>query len=155
MIYPYVSHYLYDILVIGAALVVGKQLFNFKVTKKQFVAFLLFMMFFYQINFYVTEAFFVKEYKYVVLYMGMLLAYMYILKLRLIAALIVIVTTTALNGIWTNINLIWMLHFLFDNYGDALDAKHLQYSCYTLSVIVLNSLMVLFKVRIVDIRKYN
>lgn len=154
MIYPYISHYFYDLLVIGVALLAGRAMFYLKFTKKQFL-FLIWMMFFTSLIFYVTEVFLPKEFKYVVLYLGMTSAYIYVLKLNWVAALIVIMTTTALNGIWTNINMAWMLEFIFDNYGQALDAKHLQYTCYTLSVTVLNGSIFFFKLHILDLERYN
>jgi hypothetical protein len=155
MIYPYISHYLYDLLVIGIALLAGRAMFNLKFSKGQFFLFLIWMIFFYQLNFYITETFLPKEFKYIILYIGMTSAYILVLKLNWVAALIVIMTTTALNGIWTNINMAWMLRFLFDNYGQALEAKHLQYTCYTLSVTILNGSIALFKLHILDLKRYN
>lgn len=154
MFYPYFSHYFYDILVISIALLAGKQLFHLKFSQKQFIAFIIAMMFCYQLNFYFIEDI-GKEYKYIVLYTGMILSYIFILRLSLTAALIVIMTTTAFNGIWTNFNMLWMLKFLFDDYQAALDSKHIQYTCYTVTVCTFNSLIVLFKIHIFDIQKYN
>jgi len=155
MIYPYISHYFYDLLVVSLALLVGKQLFHLKFSFKQFLMFLAVMMLCYQFNFYIVERFFGKEYKYVILYIGMLIGYSKLLKLNLIASLIVIMTTAVVNGIWTNVNIMWMLTFLFDTYEEALASQHVQYTCYTLTTCVFNGLLILFRVHIFDIQKYT
>lgn len=153
--YPYPSHYIFDILVMLMMLLLGKQLYNLTVSKKQGVAFIAFMMMFYQINFYITEVYFDRSFKYPVLYLGLVLAYMIIVRLNLISAMIVILTTAALNGIWTNLNLAFMLTFVYENYGVALEHKQEQYGFYMMTIVIMSSLLMLLKVRIFDIQKYS
>jgi hypothetical protein len=155
MFYPFPLHYLYDFLVLTMTLIVTRQVFNLKLNIKQYTAFVSVMMFFYQFNFLVIERQFPKEVKYVTLYIGFMVCYMYIVKLKFLPALIITMCTTAFNGIWTNINLFFMLSFLFPTYEVALEFKHLQYTCYTFTVLVLSALTLLFRFRIFDIQRYN
>lgn len=155
MFYPYPSHYLYDIMVVGITLLMARQVFNLSLTKKQLVAFVTLMMVCYQANFYIVEPLWGKEFKYITLYFGFLIAYTVIVRLNLISSLIVILSLTAFNGIWTNINLYFMLQTLFGTYAEALAAPHVQYTCYVVSVVILSSLMLLFKVKILDIQRYS
>lgn len=155
MIYQYPIHYLYDILVLGMNLMLARQVFNLKVTKKQMVAYIFWVMIFYQINFYLIEPNFSKEFKYITLYVGLLTAYYLIIRLSFIGSLIIIMCTTAFNGIMTNTNLIFMLTLLFPNYGAALEAQHLQYTCYVITVVVMCSLTLIFKLNFFDIQKYS
>lgn len=155
MFYEYPSHYIYDFIVISMTVLVGRQAYNIKMSPKQYAVYTAFMMLCYQINFYIIVPFFPREFKYVTLYVGLLLAFLYILKLKLIPALIVIVSAAAFNGIWTNINLYFMLKYVFENYGKALEAVHAQYSYYVISVIILSSLVLISNIKVVDIQKYN
>lgn len=154
MFYNYPIHYLYDLLAIGVVLFSGKQLFNLDVKRQQAVLFLFWMMMMYQLNFYVVIPYLPREFKYVTLYLGLYFGYHYIIGLKMVGALIVITVTSALNGIFTNINLMWMLKFLFPNYGLALEAQHLQYSCYVVTLVILTCLLKLSKIRIVDLQRY-
>jgi len=155
MFYNYPSHYLYDFVVLTMNILLAKQVFNLTLTRNQIIAFVGWMMIFYQINFYLIVPNYPREYKYIILYLGLILAYYLIANLSFTASLIVIMTTTALNGIWTNINLGFMLQFVFKNYGLALESQHLQYTCYTLTIVIMASLVMLFRFRIFDIQKYN
>lgn len=154
MFYNYPIHYLYDLLAMAMLLVLGNQLFNITFSKKQVIWFLIWMMIFYQINFYLVEAFLPKEFKYITLYLGLYIGYHFIIKLNVIGSLIVIMTTTAMNGIFTNINLIFMLRFLFPNYGIALEAQHLQYTCYIISMVFLSLMTRVLKLKICDLERY-
>lgn len=155
MIYPYISHYFYDCLVMLMTLLVGRQIFNIRLTTRQVVFFVLFMMTIYQLNFMFFIPKFGKSIQYVTLYMGLLISYKYIIKMNTIASLIVITTSTAINGIWTNINLHFMLTFLFANYGMALESKHVQYTSYVIVLVILDLILLGFKVRILDLEKYS
>lgn len=154
MFYNYLMHYIYDIVIVATLLTNAKQLFNLSLSSKQVLAFVAWMMIFYQLNFYVVVPYLNREYKYVVLYLGLYLGYHFIIKLNVVGSLIVITTSTALNGIFTNINLFFMLKFLFPNYGIALDAQHIQYSCYVLTVMILTALLKLSRIRICDLERY-
>lgn len=155
MIYNYPIHYLYDILVLLMNILLARQVFNLNLTKYQPVLFVAWVMVFYQINFYIIEPNFPKEYKYIILYIGLLTAYYFIAKLSFIASLIILMCSTAFNGFMTNMNLLFMLRFLFPNYGAALEAQHLQYTCYTFTVVLICFLSILFKVKFFDIQKYS
>lgn len=155
MIYTYPSHYLYDFLAICMLIVLAKQLYNLILSKKQIVTFVVWMMICYQINFYVVIPKLPREFKYITLYIGLVLGFTFIIKLKLVGSLIVIMTTTALNGIFTNINLIYMLKLLFPNYGVALEAQHIQYTCYVVSIVILSLMTKVLNIRILDIQKYN
>lgn len=154
MFYNYPTHYLYDMLAIVTLLINARQLFNLNLSKKQATAFVAWMMLFYQINFYITVPYLNREYKYVILYLGLYIGYHFIIKMNVVGSLIVITTTTALNGIFTNINLYFMLKYLFPNYGVALEAQHLQYTCYIISVVILTGLIRVLRVRIFDLQRY-
>lgn len=155
MIYTYPSHYLYDFLAVCMLIFLAKQLYNLILSKQQIITFVIWMMISYQINFYVVIPLLPREFKYITLYIGLVLGFMFIIRLKLVGSLIVIMTTTALNGIFTNINLIFMLKFLFPNYGVALDAQHIQYTCYVVSIVILSLMTKVFNIRILDIQKYN
>ncbi|MCH4887139.1 hypothetical protein EZV73_06135 [Acidaminobacter sp. JC074] len=154
MFYNYPIHYLYDLLAMGVILFLGKQLFNLTVTKKQMGLFIGWMMLCYQINFYLVVPYLQRELKYIVLYLGLYIGFRYIIKLKTVGSLIVITTTSALNGIFTNINLYFMLVFLFPNYGVALEAQHLQYTCYIVSIVLLSILTKVLNLQIFDLEKY-
>lgn len=153
--YNYPIHYLYDFLVVGITLLMARQVFNLKLSKIQLALFLVCMMFCYQLNFYYVIPVLGPSFKYLTLYLGFLFAYTVIVRLSFIASLIVIMSLTAFNGLWTNINLYFMLQFLFSDYKEALSYQHLQYTCYVVSVVILSSLMLLFRVKILDIQRYN
>ncbi|MBI9013630.1 MAG: hypothetical protein JEZ08_15460 [Clostridiales bacterium] len=155
MIYNYPSHYLYDFLAVCMLLVLAKQLYNLVLSKKQIVAFVLWMMTWYQINFYIVIPLLPREFKYITLYIGLILGFVFIIRLKLVGSLIVIMTTSALNGVFTNINLFFMLRTLFPNYGVALEAQHVQYTCYIVSIIILSLMTKALNIRILDIQKYN
>jgi len=154
MFYNYTSHYLYDILAIVTLLFNARQMFNLTLTRRQAASFVFWMMLFYQINFYITVPYLNREYKYVVLYLGLYLGYRYIIKMNVVGTLIIITTTTALNGIFTNINLYFMLRYIFPNYGIALEAQHLQYTSYIVSVVILTGIIWVLKPRICDLQRY-
>lgn len=154
MFYEYPMHYIYDLLAIAMLLVLANQVFAIKVTKKQWVMFIIWMMICYQINFYVILEYFPRPTKYVTLYLGLYIGYHFIMKLNTIGSLIVITTSSAMNGIFTNINLFWMLACIFPNYGVALEHVHLQYTCYILSIVVLSLLTRVFKFRVLDLQRY-
>lgn len=154
-IYNHPSHYLYDILIMLMMVLMGRQLFNLTMTWKQVVAFVSFMMVFYQINFLVVEPLLGKGPKYLVLYLGLYLAYMLIVKLNWLSALVTILTMSAFNGIWTNINIMVMLSFFYDNYAEALEHQHAQYTFYVVTVMFLAGFTILSKFKLFDIQKYN
>ncbi|MBN2795461.1 MAG: hypothetical protein JXR88_08660 [Clostridia bacterium] len=154
-IYAHPSQYLYDILVMLMMVLMGKQLFNLTMTWKQVVAFVSFMMIFYQINFLFVERLVGKGPKYVVLYLGLFIAYMLIIKLNWLSALVTILTMSAFNGIWTNINILLMLSLFYDDYAEALSHQHAQYTFYVVTVMVLAGFTILSKFKLFDIQKYN
>jgi len=154
MFYSYPIHYLYDVLAVGVILFLGKQLFNLTLRKKQAALFIGWMMLCYQINFYIVVPLLSRELKYIVLYIGLYIGFRYIIGLKIVSSLIVITTTSALNGIFTNINLFLMLSFLFPNYGVALEAQHLQYTCYIVSIVFLSILTKVLNLYIFDLEKY-
>ncbi len=155
MVYNYPSHYLYDFLAVSMLLVLAKQLYNISLDKKQIASFIIWMMLFYQINFYIIIPNFQREYKYAVLYIGLFLGFHFMIRLNSVVSVIIIMTTTALNGIFTNLNLLFMLQFIFPNYGVALEAQHFQYSCYIISIVILSMLTRVFKLRICDLERYS
>jgi len=155
MIYTYPLHYLYDFLAVCMLLFLAEQLYNLVLSRKQIGLFVLWMMACYQINFYLVIPLLPREFKYITLYVGLVIAFTLIIRLKLVPSLIVIMTTTALNGIFTNINLIYMLKLLFPNYGVALEAQHLQYTCYVVSIVILSLMTKVLGIKILDIRKYN
>jgi len=136
-------------------LFLAEQLYNLVLSKKQIGLFVLWMMTCYQINFYIVIPLLPREFKYLTLYIGLVIAFTLIIRLKLVPSLIVIMTTTALNGIFTNINLIYMLKLLFPNYGVALEAQHLQYTCYVVSIVILSLMTKVLGIKILDIQKYN
>lgn len=154
-IYEYPIHYLYDVLVMLMMVLMGRQFFNLNMTRKQVISFVLFMMVFYQINFLYVEPVYDKGPKYLVLYLGLFLAYKLIAKLNWVSAMLVILTTSVFNGIWTNVNVMFMLTFFYDNYGIALDHKHEQYTFYFITVMIMAGLTLMSRFKIVDIQKYN
>ena len=155
MVYTYPSHYLYDFLAVSMLLVLAKQLYNISLDKKQIASFIIWMMLFYQINFYIIIPNFQREYKFAVLYIGLFLGFHFIIRLNSVVSVIIIMTTTALNGIFTNLNLLFMLQFVFPNYGVALEAQHFQYSCYIISIVILSMLTRVFRLRICDLQRYS
>ncbi len=155
MFYTYPSHYLYDFLAVSMLLVLAKQLYNISLDKKQIASFIIWMMLFYQINFYIIIPNFQREYKFAVLYIGLFLGFHFIIRLNSVVSVIIIMTTTALNGIFTNLNLLFMLQFVFPNYGVALEAQHFQYSCYIISIVILSMLTRVFRLRICDLQRYS
>jgi CDP-diglyceride synthetase len=155
MVYNYPSHYLYDFLAVSMLLVLAKQLYNISLDKKQIASFIIWMMLFYQINFYIIIPNFQREYKYAVLYIGLFLGFHFIIRLNSVVSVIIIMTTTSLNGIFTNLNLLFMLQFVFPNYGVALEAQHFQYSCYIISIVILSMLTRVFRLRICDLQRYS
>lgn len=154
MFYNYPIHYLYDFLTISVILLMGKQMFNLRLKPTYMLAFIMWMMVLYQLNFYVIIPYLPREFKYVTLYLGLYFGFHNIIGLKTVGALIVITVTSAMNGIFTNINLIFMLKFLFPNYGIALEAQHLQYTCYVVSVVILATLLRVFNVKIFDLQRY-
>jgi len=155
MIYNYPIHYLYDLLAICMMLFIGKQLYNLILTKKQIISFVVWMMICYQINFYIVIRYLPREFKYVTLYLGLVIGFLLFVRLNLVGSLLVILTTTSVNGVFTNINLFFMLKFLFPNYGIALEAQHIQYTCYIVSVVILSLMTKVFNIKIFDIQRYN
>lgn len=155
MIYNYPIHYLYDLLAVCMLLFMAKQLYNLVLTKKQIVSFVIWMMFCYQLNFYVIIPNFPREFKFLTLYVGLISGFAVLIKLNLVGSLIVIMSTSALNGVFTNINLFFMLGLLFPNYGAALEAQHVQYTCYIISIVVLSLSTKVFGIRIFDIQRYD
>lgn len=154
-IYPHLSHYLYDILVMLMMVLMGKQLFNLNMSWKKVVVFVAFMMIFYQINFLFTEPLIGKGPKYLVLYMGLFLAYVIVIRLNWVSALMMILTMSAFNGIWTNINVMVMLTFFYENYAEAISHQHAQYTFYVVTVMTMASLTILSRFKLFDIQKYN
>jgi hypothetical protein len=155
MIYNYPIHYLYDFLAVAMLLFVAKQMYNLVLSKKQIVGFMTWMMLFYQINFYLVIPNLPREFKYMTLYVGLVAGFTVIIRLNLVGSLIVIMSTTAINGIFTNINLIFMMGLIFPNYGVALESQHLQYTCYIISIVILSLSTKMFRIKILDIQRYN
>lgn len=155
MFYNYPIHYLYDFLVLSMNILMVRQVFQLRLSTERMLLFIAWVMVFYQINFYVVEPSLPKEYKYIVLYIGLLSAYYLIMRLSLVGSMIIIMCTTAFNGVMTNINILFMLRFLFPNYGAALQAQHLQYTCYVITVVLICFATILFRVEFFDIEKYS
>ena len=155
MIYNYPSHYVYDFIAVASSLLIVRQIFALSMGKKQFVLFMAWMMTVYQINFYMVIPYFPREYKYLTFMIGFFLAYKIIGKLNYVSSMIIVMVMILLNGMWTNINLYFMLQFIFPNYGLALEAQHFQYTSYIVSVLIGTTIVLLSKVKIVDIERYS
>ncbi len=155
MIYEYPVHYLYDLVLVIATLLVINQCFLITASKKTILIFVLFMMLCYQINFYIAIPLIGRPFKYVILLIGFFISYKFVLKLNMISSVLVLMGTVLINSLITNINLLFMLTFIFTDYETALKSAHLQYTCYMFTVLLFSVAIKISKITIIDIERYS
>ncbi len=132
-----------------------KQLFYIRTTRKSTMVYVAFIQLVFIFNDFVIEANFPLEYKYLTIFAGFLLAFIFILKLSIIASSLVMVINLTVNGLATNINILALLLRQFDSYGLALESDFIQYTSLVMVTCMFYMVLRTFNTRVLDVTKYH
>lgn len=132
-----------------------KQLFYIRTSHKMTLSYMVWMQVVFIFNDFAIEANFPLEYKYITIFVGFTLAFIFILKLSIIGSSLVMVINLTINGVATNMNIFTLLLNQFESYGLALESDFIQYTSLVMVTSMIFMVLKTFNIRVLDVTKYN
>lgn len=132
-----------------------KQLFYIRTTLKTTAIYIIWIQLVFIFSDFFIESNFKFEYKYLAIFFGFTIAFIFILKLSMVGGLIVMAINLAINGVATNFNIFLLLLNQFETYGDALQSDFIQYTSLVMVTSMVYMVIKTFNIRALDISKYS
>lgn len=146
---------IHNLIITFLTLEILRQLFFIKVSRRQKVAYIVWMQIMFIINDFVIQTNFELQYKYIFLFLAFVSGFLFILRLPLVASVLVMIMNLIINGLSTNLNIFILLLTQFDSYGLALESDFIQYTSLVMVTVMFYLVLKTFNVRILDISRYN
>jgi len=146
---------IHNVCITYISLEIIKQLFYVKTTAKQTLLYLTWIQIVFIFNDYVIQTNFDLQYKYLTIFVGFVIAFVYIIKLSKVASVLVMVISLTINGMATNLNILALTLNQFSSYGEALEHDFIQYTSLVMVTGMIYMVMKTFNVRVLDVSKYN
>lgn len=146
---------IHNLIITFLTLEILRQLFFIKVSRRQKVAYVVWMQIMFIINDFVIQTNFDLQYKYIFLFFAFVSGFLFILRLPLVASVLVMIMNLIINGLSTNLNIFILLLTQFESYGLALESDFTQYTSLVMVTVMFYLVLKTFNIRILDISRYN